>query len=667
MSPTPSQIFEQAQQGDLAAFEALIRHYQSCVCAISLGITRNLSASEEVAQDVFLTAWTRRETVQQAESFPAWLRQIARNKSREWLRKDGRYRSRVEADSDAVARAPASEAQVEQVLLRAEEQSLLEAALDELPDDTRELVILYYREGQSTRQVANLLELREATVRKRLSRARQQLKQHIEQQLSASLKRTRPGTTLTAAILAAVALASPESATAGTASSGPSSMPGPSNLSPRLHRGLLVGAVGGLLLGPALWFLVSNDSPAEATAVSRQQAVGPSATRRAARAALPPVVVREPVEAAPPLDPPTTPQSLLVRLGSGKKLTRTTLYQPILDPSRWFPTPDEAPLGESPVGRSLQQLLDEMAAHGPEDGDVAEDARALVQLAHAEGVLPLASETAEDPWASLVAVEVARLELASWPDNASPEVAGKRVEALTALYETVEGLVSQADPILVDYGRLYEVWVLSQPGVRVTPDEAKSSIEGALAQTNDPQVVASVLMSAPILSHQSTPSLDPSLLRTTRESVSQIALPAERWAAAQVMVDQAYLHQSAEDVRWWMDLSREATQVLVTQEPDNFLTTVFSEEHARLSAELADLSGTPPATWQEAFRAAVWDCHRASPVTVPLQTEVRYTGAWEWEDSERRHPLQQCLSQNPPASPTPDPGTAIALQVQVGY
>ena len=106
MPTRPSQTLRDAHGGDLAAFEVLVRHYQGCVCAITLAITRNLAASEEVAQDVFLTAWSRRETLREPESFPSWIRQIARNKSREWLRREGgRHRARVQVDEAAAASA----------------------------------------------------------------------------------------------------------------------------------------------------------------------------------------------------------------------------------------------------------------------------------------------------------------------------------------------------------------------------------------------------------------------------------------------------------------------------------------------------------------------------------------------------------------------------------
>ena len=61
-------------------------------------------------------------------------------------------------------------------MLADEERRLLEVVLDELPDDTREVVTLYYREGESTAHVARLLGLSEDNVRQRLSRARSRLR-----------------------------------------------------------------------------------------------------------------------------------------------------------------------------------------------------------------------------------------------------------------------------------------------------------------------------------------------------------------------------------------------------------------------------------------------------------------------------------------------------------
>ena len=77
--------------------------------------------------------------------------------------------------------------------------------------------MLFYREGQSVAQVATLLDLSEDAVKKRLSRARTALRGMVLDQLGDSLTRTAPGSAFTIAVMAALPLTMPLSASAAAA------------------------------------------------------------------------------------------------------------------------------------------------------------------------------------------------------------------------------------------------------------------------------------------------------------------------------------------------------------------------------------------------------------------------------------------------------------------
>ena len=101
-------------------------------CAISLGVLRDVAASEEVAQEVFLSAWQGLSRLQSPASFGPWLRQMTRNKALHHLRPQRRRHDRVIADSAAVDRA----GQAADPLLDAEQRAVLQAALDALPAES---------------------------------------------------------------------------------------------------------------------------------------------------------------------------------------------------------------------------------------------------------------------------------------------------------------------------------------------------------------------------------------------------------------------------------------------------------------------------------------------------------------------------------------------------
>jgi hypothetical protein len=100
-------------------------------------------------------------------------------------------------------------------LARDEEVRVVQEALDALPDETREIVILFYREGESLSQVAALLELSETVVKKRLSRARERLRNDVRERLGEAVRRSAPDERFTAMVIAALPAVSGPAAAGG--------------------------------------------------------------------------------------------------------------------------------------------------------------------------------------------------------------------------------------------------------------------------------------------------------------------------------------------------------------------------------------------------------------------------------------------------------------------
>lgn len=209
-----------AASGNADAFGRIVSATSATVSSIALAILRDVDLSQEVAQDVFLSAWRDLTKVRNPASFLPWLRQMTRNRAHHVLRSRVRRRrwlvpfsgsdERVEAVAD-------SGANVTEQLLAAEQRQTLRTALAALPEDTREVLILYYREGQSVAQVASLLELSEDAVKKRLSRARASLRGAMIERVGPTLVTTTPGQAFTMAVMVALPLTMPLTASAAAA------------------------------------------------------------------------------------------------------------------------------------------------------------------------------------------------------------------------------------------------------------------------------------------------------------------------------------------------------------------------------------------------------------------------------------------------------------------
>ena len=236
--PIDPQDFSAAQRGDRNAYSRLVTATQRMVTSVALAQVRDLQLSEDIAQETFLQAWQRIAQMRSAGSFLPWLREVARNRAIDYLR-TMRYRESAAADLPELADQVHAAGPAE-VLSHAQDAALLAQALDEIPAESREVLLLYYREAQSSELVASLLGLSNAAVRKRLQRARASLQAEMLVRVSGVVGNSVPGIGFTALVSGALGSASPASA-GGLAAASFKSAPK-----------LLVGSVGALFASIAL-------------------------------------------------------------------------------------------------------------------------------------------------------------------------------------------------------------------------------------------------------------------------------------------------------------------------------------------------------------------------------------------------------------------------------
>ncbi|HEX3157915.1 MAG TPA: sigma-70 family RNA polymerase sigma factor [Gemmatimonadaceae bacterium] len=203
-------VVARAVAGDAGAFAQLIEETRGLVCGIAVAITRDAAASEDVAQEVYLDAWRGLARLRNPASFLPWLRELTRNKARMAVRATVRRRARVTGGGDlpddrvlAAVADPSPDALGQ--VVDAEAQALLAHALAAVPDASREVLVLYYREGRSTRQVAELLGTTEDAVRQRLARARGAVRAEYLARAGETLARSAPGAAFVATVTAALA------------------------------------------------------------------------------------------------------------------------------------------------------------------------------------------------------------------------------------------------------------------------------------------------------------------------------------------------------------------------------------------------------------------------------------------------------------------------------
>jgi RNA polymerase sigma-70 factor, ECF subfamily len=175
-------LVELARNGDAAAFEVLVRRYTRSAYAIALSVVKEQADAEDVCQDAFVRALERLDDCD-PDRFGAWVLRIVRNRAHSVRRYLG-VREAAPLDTVPLATGgPGPQQEAERAQLR---DNLL-AALADLKEVQRDVVLLHDLEGWKHREIGALLDLPEGTVRAHLFHARRALRDHD------ALRRSREG------------------------------------------------------------------------------------------------------------------------------------------------------------------------------------------------------------------------------------------------------------------------------------------------------------------------------------------------------------------------------------------------------------------------------------------------------------------------------------------
>ncbi len=166
-------------------FEQRLADCPTLAYRVALGVLRNPTDAEDVAQESMIRAYRNFHRLRDRESFRAWLVRTAWRLSLDRIRSAGRRERR---ERDAMRDQPA--AAVENVAATREFERHVAAALDALPEKLRIVMLLAAIEGYNTREVAKLLALPEGTVKSRLHAARKQLAESLGPVLKSSEPRS---------------------------------------------------------------------------------------------------------------------------------------------------------------------------------------------------------------------------------------------------------------------------------------------------------------------------------------------------------------------------------------------------------------------------------------------------------------------------------------------
>lgn len=197
--PSPStaapefQLIERLRARDRAAQTELVRRYQGRLRQQAFKILRDWALAEDMVQDTWLIALASVDRFQGRSTLLSWLTGIVINRARDYRRKQARLLKLSSMGENAEStevpsgtgaycstgpREPVTELTAERVVLEREQARILDAAVRELPETQRSVVLLQLR-GYDPAETREALQITDLARRVRLSRARSRLREDL--------------------------------------------------------------------------------------------------------------------------------------------------------------------------------------------------------------------------------------------------------------------------------------------------------------------------------------------------------------------------------------------------------------------------------------------------------------------------------------------------------
>ena len=182
------ELIEQTLAGNQAAYADLIKRHQRFVFTLAMRFSKNREDAEEIAQDCFIKAYRSLSNFQRQSKFSTWLYSIVYTTAMTFLRKKRVDTDSIDDENTYIQLENHSSGFDSNSVENKSRSYYLNQAITQLLPDDAAVITLFYMGEQSLEEIGNTLGIESNTVKVKLFRARQRLKEKLERNLKHEVK-----------------------------------------------------------------------------------------------------------------------------------------------------------------------------------------------------------------------------------------------------------------------------------------------------------------------------------------------------------------------------------------------------------------------------------------------------------------------------------------------
>jgi RNA polymerase sigma-70 factor (ECF subfamily) len=167
-------------KGDDQAWEVLLGRYHRGIWNVAYHFTGRVAEADDLTQEIFLHVLGALKHFDPHGSMGAWLRRVARNYAIDQYRRRRRERALTSGVEAPEVKAPVQRSDPHAALEQKDLAAWIRSALDRLPDELRQAVMLRDLQEMSYEEMSDLLDLPLGTVKSRINRGRLELARHLK-------------------------------------------------------------------------------------------------------------------------------------------------------------------------------------------------------------------------------------------------------------------------------------------------------------------------------------------------------------------------------------------------------------------------------------------------------------------------------------------------------